>query len=53
MRSAFPASETLFIVAAGNFWMSQLNLNISPGQVVLVAWSSPVRLQLTNVQNDR
>jgi hypothetical protein len=34
MRSAFPASETLFIVAAGNFWMSQLNLNISPGQVV-------------------
>jgi DHA2 family multidrug resistance protein len=24
----------LLIVAAGNFWMSQLNLNISPGQVV-------------------
>src|SRR5712671_4667023 len=24
----------LLIVAAGNFWMSQLNLDISPGQVV-------------------
>jgi MFS transporter, DHA2 family, multidrug resistance protein len=29
-----PNNGGLLIVAAGNFWMSQLNLDISPGQVV-------------------